>query len=75
MAEVIMKNDAAGARSEQPKRAAAVTGRAKVQVAMASVRPTSAMVSAIAETNAKAVACISNVQRRLRAIEAEASRK
>eukprot|EP00965_Chrysotila_dentata_P068217 2256214-Pleurochrysis_carterae.AAC.1 len=56
MAEVIMENDPAGARSEQPRRAAAVTDRAKVQVAMASVSPTSAMVSVTAGTNAKAVA-------------------
>eukprot|EP00965_Chrysotila_dentata_P171956 5675006-Pleurochrysis_carterae.AAC.1 len=42
---------------------------------MASVHPTSAMVSATAETNPKAEAYISNARRTLRAIEAEASRK
>eukprot|EP00965_Chrysotila_dentata_P079066 2607761-Pleurochrysis_carterae.AAC.1 len=72
MAAMAMKNDAVGASSEQLRRAAAVPGKGKVQVAMASVHPTSAMVSTTAETNAMAGACTSNVRRTLCTLEAEA---
>eukprot|EP00965_Chrysotila_dentata_P221986 6192701-Pleurochrysis_carterae.AAC.1 len=74
-AETTVKDGAIGVSREQLRRAAAETGRAEVQVVMASVHPASAMVSVTAKTNAKAGACMSNARRTLRALEAEVSWK
>eukprot|EP00965_Chrysotila_dentata_P254518 6211902-Pleurochrysis_carterae.AAC.3 len=72
LAAMVVKNDAARVSSERLRRAAAATSTIKAQVAMASVHPTSAMVSATAETNTMAGAYMSNARRTLRALDAEA---
>eukprot|EP00965_Chrysotila_dentata_P157995 5219969-Pleurochrysis_carterae.AAC.6 len=72
MAATSVENDAAGASGEQLRRAAALTGLANEQDAMAPVYPTRAMVSAATETDAMAGSCMLNARRTLRAMGAEA---
>eukprot|EP00965_Chrysotila_dentata_P009021 293399-Pleurochrysis_carterae.AAC.1 len=58
-AAIIVMRDAAGVSSEQLRRLAVVVDTVKIQIEKAFDDPTSAKVSAIAEVDATAEACVS----------------